>query len=110
MRAKYTFPLLLVIALFIGACTSTPKKVAFDTLYTLEHSTTASYDTYIAGVIKGTWKTNDVPTVSNNYDQFQIGMRGAVELAQFNWEAIAPSNVVHLGSVVIKSIIEAKAR
>ena len=110
MRAKYTFPLLLVIALFIGACTSTPKKVAFDTLYTLEHSTTASYDTYIAGVIKGTWKTNDVPTVSKNYDQFQIGMRGAVELAQFNWEAIAPSNVVHLGSVVIKSIIEAKAR
>ena len=110
MRTKYTFPFLIVIALFIGACTSTPKKVAFDTLYTLEHSTTATYDTYIAGVIKGTWKTNDVPTISKSYDQFQIGMSGALELAQFDWQSIAPSNVVHLGTVVVKAIIEAKAR
>jgi len=108
--AKYTFPLLLVLALFIGACASSPKKVAYNTLFTVEHSTTAAYDTYIAGVLKGRWKTNDVPTVSKSYDQFQIGMSGALELAQFNYEAIAPSNVVHLGTVVVKAIIEAKAR
>jgi len=108
---KYSMPLVVVIALLLGgACKSSPKKVAFDTLYTLEHSTTAAYDTYIAGVIMGKWKTNDVPVVSKNYDQFQIGMNGAVELAQFDWQSIAPSNVVHLGTVVIKSIVEAKAR
>ena len=108
--AKYTFPLLLVIALFIGACATSPQKAAYNTLYTLEHSTTAAYDTFIYGVVRGHFKTNDVPTVSKNYDQFQIGMRGAVELAQFDWAAIAPSNVVHLGTVVIRSITEAKAR
>lgn len=107
---KHPAVLLVAMLIFVGACASTPKKVAFDTLYTLEHSTTAAYDTYIAGVIMGKWKTNDVPTVSKNYDQFQIGMNGAVELAQFNWQTIAPSNVVHLGTVVIKSIVEAKAR
>jgi len=108
--AKYTFPLLLVIALFIGACATSPKKVAYDTLYTLEHSTTAAYDTYIYGVVRGHFKTNDVPMVSKNYDQFQVAMSGAIELAQFDWSSVAPSNVVHLGSVVIKSILEAKAR
>jgi hypothetical protein len=106
---KYSMPLLVGIALLLGACKS-PQTTAYNTLHTLEHSTTAAYDTFIYGVIRGNFKTNDVPTVSRNYDQFQIGMRGAVELAQFNYEAIAPSNVVHLGSVVIKSILEAKAR
>lgn len=106
---KHSIPLLVGIALLLGACTS-PQRTAYTTLYTLEHSTTAAYDTYIYGVIRGQFKTNDVPIVSQNYDRFQIRMRGAVELAQFNYEAIATSNVVHLGSVVVKSIIEAKAR
>lgn len=107
---KYSMPLVVLIALFLGACASSPKNTAYNTLYTLEHSTTSAYDTFIYGVVRGKFKTNDVPIVSKNYDQFQIGMQGAVELAQFDWSAIAPSNVVHLGSVVIKSIVEAKAR
>ena len=105
---KYIAPLILGL-LFLAACQS-PQKQAYTTLYTLEHSTTAAYDTFIYGVVRGQFKTNDVPQVSRNYDQFQIGMRGAVELAQFNWSAVAPSNVVHLGTVVIRSITEAKAR
>lgn len=107
-KLKYLIPLLGLIAL-ITACQS-PQRTAYTTLYTLEHSTTAAYDTFIYGVVRGQFKTNDVPQVSKNYDQFQIGMRGAIELAQFNWEAIAPSNVVHLSTIVLKSILEAKAR
>lgn len=105
---KYIAPLILGL-LFMAACQS-PQKAAYNTLYSLEHSTTAAYDTFIYGVVRGDFKTNDLPQVSRNYDQFQIGMRGAIELAQFNWSAIAPSNVVHLGTVVLKSITEAKAR
>lgn len=106
---KHPAVLLTAMLIFVAACVSTQKK-AYQTLYTLEHSTTAAYDTYIYGVVRGNFKTNDVPQVSKNYDQFQIGMRGAIELAQFDWSAVAPSNVVHLGTVVLKSIIEAKAR
>ena len=107
---KYSMPLVVLIALFLGACASSPQKTAYNTLYTLEHSTTAAYDTFIYGVVRGKFKTNDVPMVSRNYDQFQVAMYGAIELAQFDWSSVAPSNVVHLGSVVIKSIVEAKAR
>lgn len=109
MRTKISVSLLLGLMFCFVACQN-PQRTAYTTLYTLEHSTTAAYDTFIYGVVRGNFKTNDVPQVSKNYDQFQIGMRGAIELAQFNWDAIAPSNVVHLGTVVLKSIIEAKAR
>lgn len=105
---KYTIPLLL--GLFVLVACKSPQQAAYKTLYTVEHSTTAAYDGYLQGVVRGQFKTNDVPKVSKSYDQFQIGMQGAVELAQFDWSAIAPSNVVHLGTVVLKSIAEAKAR
>ena len=101
--------LMVTMLLLVGACVST-QKATFNTLYSLEHSTTAAYDTYVYGVIRGQWKTNDVPTVSQKYDQFQIGMRAAVELAQFDYQAFAPSNVTHLATIVTKAILEAKAR
>lgn len=101
--------LLTAILLLVGACVST-QRATYNTLYSLEHSTTAAYDTYIYGVVRGQWTTNGVPQVSRDYDRFQIGMRAAVEVAQFDYQAIAPSNVTHLATIVLKSILQAKAR
>ena len=108
---KYPAIALVVIAtaLFLGACASKQRAV-FNTLYSVEHSTMAAYDTYAYGVIRGQWPTNGLPKVSQDYDRFQIGMRAAVEVAQYDYSAIAPSNVVQLANVVLHSILEAKAR
>jgi len=106
---KYSMPLLVGIALFLGACTTT-KRTVHNTLYSVESSTTAAYDTYLYGVIRGNFKTNDVPVVSQNYDRFQIGMRVAIVAAQYNMTNLAPHDVIHLAEVVVHSILEAKAR
>ena len=98
---------MLFAVAMLGACAT---KAAYNTLYSLEHSTVAAYDTFSYGVIHGQWKTNGVPQVSKDYDQFQIGMRAAVEIAQYDKSQLAPSNVVHLATVVLHSIAEAKAR
>ncbi len=98
-------PLFLAIA-FLGCAT----KGAYNTLYSVEKTTTAAYDGYLAAVIEGKAKTNGVPQVSADFDRFQIGMRVAVVAAQMDKNTIAPSNVVQLAGIVLHSILEAKAR
>ncbi len=98
-------PLFLVIA-FLGCAT----KGAYNTLYSTERTTMAAYDGYLAAVVEGKAKTNGVPKVSADYDQFQIGMRVAIEAAQMDKTQLTPSNVLHLAEVVLHSILEAKAR
>ncbi len=98
-------PLLLVLA-FLGCAT----KGAYNTLYSVEKTTTAAYDGFLAAVVEGKAKTNDVPKVSADFDQFQIGMRVAVVAAQMDKNSLAPSNVVQLAQIVLHSILEAKAR
>ena len=106
---KHPAVLLAAMLIFVGACVST-QKAAYTTLYSLENSVTASYDSYLALVVKGKIATNDVPRLSKEYDQFQSGMKSAVELAQFDWTKLAPTDVVHLGNVVLHSVAEIKAR
>lgn len=106
---KYPAVLMAALLIFVGACVST-EKAAYKTLYGLEHSVTAAYDGYLYGVIRGQIATNDVPVVSRNYDQFQIGMRAAIQVAQYDLTKLAPTDVTHLGNVVLHSILEAKAR
>ncbi len=98
-------PLFIAIA-FLGCAT----KGAYNTLYSVEKTTTAAYDGFLAAVVEGTAKTNAVPQVSADFDRFQIGMRVAVVAAQMDKNSLAPSNVVHLSEIVLHSILEAKAR
>ncbi len=106
-RLKLAIPLLLAIA-FIGACTTTQKKTAYNTLYSLEVSTTAAYQGYLTEVVQGKVPTNNVPKVSGAYNKFQIGIDTAATAAQFNWTNLAPAEVVGLAGQVLNAILEAK--
>ncbi len=106
-QLKLAIPFLLVIGCLI-ACTTTQKKNAYNTLYSLEVSTGAAYHGYLTEVVKGKVSTNNVPKVSGAYNKFQIGVNAAAEAVQFNWSNAAPAAVIGLAGEVLNAIIEAK--
>ena len=107
MKTKQIIPLLLLTIALIG-CTTTAIKNAYNTLYSVEVTTTAAYDGYLTAVIKKEVSTNDVPKVSRAYNQFQTGMREAIVLAQYNWTNAAPESILMLSTTVLSAISEAK--
>ncbi len=106
-KLKLAIPILLTIACLV-ACTTTQKKTAYNTLYSLEVSTGAAYRGYLTEVVTGKVTTNNVPRVSGAYNKFQIGVNTAAEAVQFNWSNAAPAAVIGLAGEVLNAIIEAK--
>jgi hypothetical protein len=109
--------LLLIMALVLGTAlvvpttgckTTTGKTVVYNSLYTVEKVTTAAYDAYSTGVIKGTWPITGVAKVSAAYNQFQNGVQVALQAAQFNWQAPAPVDLTNLSNGVLAAITQAK--
>lgn len=92
------------------ACSTTQKKIAYQTLYGVETSTTAAYDGFISLVIDGKVKTNGVPAVSQSFNRFQIGMQTAISTAQFNYTNLAPNEVIALANEVLTAILKAKGQ
>lgn len=98
-----------VLVLFaLAACTLTQKKIAYQTLYGLEVSTTATYNGFLTEVVKGKAPTNDVPKISAAYNKFQVGIDNAAKLVQYDWTNLAPSSVIGLANDVLNGILEAK--
>lgn len=72
-------------------CSRTQQMITYNTLYSVEHSVVAANDGYQALVIKGSLPTNDLPKVSARFNQFQAGFLVALDLAQYNTNALAPA-------------------
>lgn len=85
---------LLLLSLMFAGCTSSQQTNTYKTLYGLEVATSAAYDAYSTEIIAGKVATNDLPKVSHAFDYFQSGMRLAVDAAQSNSNALAPSSLV----------------
>jgi hypothetical protein len=99
----------LVAVCFLGSviitgCTAPQQQVTFNTLYTVEHATVSAYDGYIELVIAGTVPTNGVPVVSKAFNAFQQSFLIALDVAQFNTNAIAPPSLVMESQNVINII------
>jgi len=105
VKAGLAILLLMCVA---ATCNKNPQHIAYTSLFSVEQTTTAAYDSYITGVIKGEVATNDVPKVSRAYNTFQIAMQPAISGAQFNWTNPAPQNVIGLANEVITAILEAR--
>jgi hypothetical protein len=102
---KTIVPMLLLTAGFLVAgCTSTQQRVAFNTLYSVEQTTTAALNSYDTLVIKGSVPTNDVPRISAAYNTFQAAFLVALDAAQFNTNAIAPPALIVEGQDVVNLI------
>jgi hypothetical protein len=82
--------LLLSCPAFLPGCTTNQQRIAYNTLDSVEQSTTAALDTYDTLVITGALPTNGVPQVSAAFTKFQASFLIALDAAQFNTNAIAP--------------------
>ena len=92
------------VAVLIVACATSPQKVAYTTLYGLEQGVVASYDGYVALVLKGSLPTNDVPKVAHAFNTFQASAVVALDAVEYNTNAIAPANLMVEGQDVINLI------
>lgn len=113
---KYKIVMLCCSLLFAGAiitnttgCKSA-QTITYQTIYGLERSTTAVYDGYLDQILKGTVKTNDFPTISKTYNDFQLGVQLAIATAQFNTNAPAPADLVTKALNLKTTITEAKVK
>lgn len=91
-----------------SGCKTPPQAIVYNSLYSIEQSTTSAYDAYLDLVIAGKAKQSGVPSVSQAYNRFQVGMQTAITAAQFNWQAPAPADVTALATQVLNAILVAK--
>lgn len=98
------------VILTIAGCNTTQQKAAYNTLYSLEQTTTAAVDSYDTLVLQGKVPTNGVPAVSRAYNDFQAAFRVALDAVQFNTNAIAPPNLVVESQDVINLITTLKGK
>jgi len=83
LTAPVTIPLLL------SGCGTTAQTRGYNTIYALQKTTLAAYDSYLGEVIKGTVPTNGVPKISDAFNTFQLST--LVELDAVAWNTNAPA-------------------
>jgi len=76
-----------------GCANPTTQKVAVATLGSVHQAADASYQSYIALVLKGKVSENGVTEVSNAYREFQREFAIAVKLVRGNTNAVVPVSV-----------------
>lgn len=96
--------------LSIPSCTTNQQRIAYNSLYTVEKTTTGAYDGYIDSVIKGVTPTNGVPKVSGLYTKFQASFLVALDAVQFNTNAVAPASLVIESQDVVNLILNLKGK
>jgi hypothetical protein len=102
----------LIISCFAVAClaASCPNKqtIAYNTLYSVETSTTAAYDSYLTAVVKGNISTNNLHKISEDFNSFQLMMKAATLVVAGDTNAPAPPNLVASSTALIGEISTAK--
>jgi hypothetical protein len=108
MKLRMPIALSIVVAAILMGCNTSQQTTAYNTIYSLEKSTTAAYTGYIDLVIQGTVSTNALPVVSKAYNNFQAAAATATDAANFSTNALAPASLVTLAQDVINEITVAK--
>lgn len=101
---------LSISALLFTGCALLQSNTPYKTLYTIEHTTSDAYDAYLDTVTKGSSSTNAVPSVSTKFNLFQASYLIALDAAQYNTNALAPSSLVQESSDVIDLINTVKGK
>jgi hypothetical protein len=102
--------LTLVSLVLLLGCNATQQKVAYNTLASLEQTTSVALDSYDALVIKGQIPTNDIPLVKSAFNKFQASFVIALDAAQYNTNAIAPAALIVESQDVINLISTLKRK
>jgi acetylglutamate synthase len=96
----------IIAALLIG-CVSQSRTV-YNTLASIQVTTSGAFNTYLDLVVTGKLATNSVPAISKDYNTFQTLWSSAVMVAQFNTNSVAPTEVISASTTVITDIANAK--
>lgn len=83
-------PAIALVAVIIIGCTTSQQRVAYNSLYTVETTTTATVDGYYLAAAKGIAPSNGVHQVSVAYNDFHVAFLVALDAAQYNTNALAP--------------------
>lgn len=100
-----TFTLSLAIfACALVGCNTTQQRTAYNTLYSVHAVTESAVDGYFTATVKGLASTNGIPQVSSAYNNFQKSFVIALDAAQFNTNALAPSSLQQESTDVISLV------
>lgn len=100
------FPL---VALQQG-CATTTQTTTYNTLAATGQLVNGAFTAYMDLVVKGKVPTNSVPTMASAYNDFQQVYGAALTLAQYNPNAVAPSNVVASANTLVSKIALAEGK
>lgn len=75
----------------LSSCGTTPQRTTFNTIGAAEVTASAAVDGYYTAVINKVAGTNQVPQVSQAFNQFQAAATLAATLDQAGTNAIAPA-------------------
>lgn len=78
----------------VGCKSPNAQTTEEKTLASVESGATGLVNAYYAGVIKGQFRTNEVPIVSKSFNQLQADITLAATLVQAGTNAIAPANIL----------------
>lgn len=90
------------------SCATSQERVTYNTLYSLEKTATAAYDTYLELLIEDKVDKSKAREVSRVYNQFQVGMQAAVDVARYDWNSVAPDSLAVLLNQLLDAINQAK--
>lgn len=97
-RSFCSLPLILALALAAGlvetGCTTSSQRTAYNSIATVEGTASTAVDGYYALVIRGVVPTNQVPVVSQRFNQLQAGLKIAAAASQLGTNSVAPENLV----------------
>lgn len=99
-----TVVLAMAALVALTGCSTSQQTVSYQTLSGLETATSAAYSAYIDLVVSGKVTTNDVPTVSHAFNDFQAAMVLATIAVQNNTNLTAPTNLVTEAAAVVTLI------
>lgn len=85
-------------------CSTSQQRVAYNTLATVQTVTVGAYDAYVAQVIAGNIKTNDLPRIARQFNLFQASFLVALDAVQNNTNALAPESLTVLSGDLLNLI------
>lgn len=97
-----------IVALAIVVGCASQSKTVYNTLASVQVTTSGAYNAYLDLVVQGKVPTNSVPVVSRDYTIFQGVWNGAVQVASLGVQAPATAPVSAASAAVLADITAAK--
>ena len=108
LAAAITVSCFVATPVVFTACTTSQQRISYNSLYSVGKSVDVAYRSYLDLVLAGKVKTNSVPAISKQYNEFQQAFGAAVVVLTLNTNAPASTAITAQASELIGNIAKAK--